>query len=406
MCVLQVILEGYLKVKKNERVWGMPVEDSFFTRSVHSAMKIEPSTGAVITPIFATSTYKQSAPGEHLGYDYSRGANPTRTALEDTLAQLEKASYGLAFSSGLAAEQAIIHRVKPGSKVLVSDDVYGGTGRLFRKLYSHYGIEFKFIDMTNEQELERELTKEVSLVWIETPTNPTLKIIDIAKVSAKAKTVSAVTVVDNTFSSPVFQSPLELGADVVVHSMTKYIGGHCDIIGGAIMTNDKKLYEELSFVQMAIGAILSPFECFLVSRSVKTLAIRMAQHEKTALKVAQFLAQEKKCEKVLYPGLETHPQHILAKKQMKGFSGMISFELKGNLSVVTRFLSSLKVIILAESLGGVESLINHPEKMTHASVPEEDRRKLGIHERLLRLSVGIEDAKDIINDLERGFARI
>lgn len=384
----------------------MPVEDSFFTRSVHSAMKVEPSTGAVITPIFATSTYKQSAPGEHQGYDYSRGGNPTRTAVEETLAELENASHGLAFASGLAAEQAIIHSLKPGSRVLVSDDVYGGTGRLFRKLYAPYGISFTFVDMTDEEAVVKELTKDVELVWIETPTNPTLKIIDIAKISALAKSVSAVTVVDNTFCSPVFQSPLELGADIVVHSMTKYIGGHCDIIGGAIMTNDKKLYEELSFAQMAIGAILSPFECFLISRSVKTLAIRMAQHEKTASEVAKFLAQEQKCDRVLYPGLESHPQHSLAKKQMKGFSGMVSFELKGNFSAVTRFLSSLKVILLAESLGGVESLINHPEKMTHASVPEEDRKKLGIHENLLRLSVGIEDAGDLIKDLEGAFARV
>ena len=384
----------------------MPLQDHSLTLSVQSAMKIEPTTGAVVGPIFQTSTYKQKAPGEDLGYDYSRGANPTRAALESTLAQLEKANHALSFSSGLAAEQAIVQILEPGSKVLVCDDVYGGTGRLFRKLYSQYNINFVFIDMTNEQELEKHLTQGTSLVWIETPTNPTLKIIDIEKICNKAKALSAITVVDNTFSSPMFQNPLELGANVVLHSMTKYIGGHTDIVGGALMVNDKALYDKLAFVQMAVGAIPSPFECFLLSRSIKTLAVRMAQHEKTALEVAKYLEHNEKCRNVRYPGLESHPQHALAKKQMSGFSGIISFEVQGNYEQIKKFLAELKIIILAESLGGVESLINHPEKMTHASVPEKDRERLGIHQNLLRLSVGIEDPNDLIADLKQALKKI
>lgn len=379
----------------------MPIDEKSLTVSVQSTIKIEKTTGAVTSPIYPTSTFQQTKPGEHLGYDYSRGKNPSRSSLEDSLARLENASYALSFSSGLAAEQAIVHMLEPNAKVLVCDDVYGGTGRLFRTLYSKYKIEFKFIDMTRDSELDKNLSPGVDLIWIETPTNPTLKIIDIKKITEKAKKISAMTVVDNTFCSPMFQNPLELGADLVVHSLTKYIGGHSDIIGGALMTQDKELYEKLSYIQMSIGAIPSPFECFLISRSIKTLAIRMAQHEKSAMEVAKFLAQHEKCEKVLYPGLESHPQFELAKNQMKGFSGMISFELKDGYGAVTKFLSQLKLIILAESLGGVESLINHPEKMTHASVPEEERKKLGINSKLLRLSVGIESPLDIIEDLKR-----
>ena len=381
----------------------MPVSSNFLTRSVQSAMKVESTTGSVISPIFQTSTFKQSSPGEHQGYDYSRGKNPTRSLVEKTLASLEKAKYGLAFSSGLSAEQAIIHMMDSGSRVLVSDDVYGGTGRLFRQLYSKYGIHFDFVDMTNDDELKKAFAKKPKLVWVETPTNPTLKIIDIEKVAVKSKEVSAICVVDNTFCSPVFQSPLDLGADLVVHSLTKYIGGHCDLIGGALMTNRDDLYEKLSFIQMSIGAVPSPLECFLISRSVKTLGVRMAQHEKSALSVAQFLASHEKCQRVLYPGLETHPQYDLARKQMKGFSGMVSFELKGDYGNVKSFLKGLRLVILAESLGGVETLINHPEKMTHASVPKEDRKKLGINSNLLRLSVGIESPEDIIQDIKTAF---
>lgn len=384
----------------------MPVNEETLTRSVQSAMKIEKTTGSVISPIYQTSTFRQSSPGEHLGYDYSRGGNPTRSSVEDSLARLEGASYALTFSSGLAAEQAIIHMLEPGSKVLVSDDVYGGTGRLFRKLYGKYKIEFIFIDMTNEEELNKTLSEKIDLVWLETPTNPTLKILDIKKITQKAQKVSALTVVDNTFCSPIFQLPLELGADIVVHSLTKYIGGHSDLVGGALMTDNKELYEKLAFIQMSIGAIPSPFDCFLISRSIKTLAVRMAQHEKSAMEVAKFLSNHSQCKNVLYPGLETHPQFDLAKRQMKGFSGMISFELKGPYTSVKKFLSELRLVILAESLGGVESLINHPEKMTHASVPEEDRKKLGINANLLRLSVGIESGKDIIADLKQAFSAI
>ena len=297
----------------------MPLRKDSLTLSVQSAMKTESVTGAVVSPIFQTSTYKQKAPGEDLGYDYSRGGNPTRSSLEDTLAKLEYANHALAFSSGLAAEQAIVQIIDPGSKVLVCDDVYGGTGRLFRTLYQRYNIEFSFIDMTDPKVLDREITPDVDLVWIETPTNPTLKIIDIESICQRTKSVSALTVVDNTFSSPMFQNPLKLGADIVLHSLTKYIGGHTDIIGGALMVNEEELYKKLAFVQMAVGAIPSPFDCFLLSRSIKTLAVRMAQHEKTALEVAKFLTDHNKCKKVRYPGLETHPQFTLAKKQMSGF---------------------------------------------------------------------------------------
>lgn len=372
------------------------------TIAVHAGTEPEPVTGAIMTPIFLTSTFVQEAPGVHKGYDYSRADNPTREAHEKALAQIERGcDYALAFSSGLAAEQAIIQTLNPGDRILVCDDVYGGTGRLFRRLYAKYNLDFQFIDMSDLELVKKTATPNTKLVWVESPTNPTMKVIDIAAMSQIAKSVGAKLVVDNTFASPVFQSPMLMGADIVMHSSTKYIGGHSDMIGGALMLKDKELYEQLKFVQFAAGAVPSPFESFMFLRSIKTLAIRMEQHAKNAQQVAEFLAGHKKVKKVHYPGLKSHPQYDLAQKQMSGFSGMVSFDMNGTYDDVLKFLKKLKVFALAESLGGVESLVNHPEKMTHASVPEELRKKLGIGPTLLRLSVGIEDAQDLVADLEQ-----
>jgi cystathionine beta-lyase/cystathionine gamma-synthase len=372
---------------------------------VHAGTEPEPRTGAIMTPIFMTSTFVQEAPGVHKGYDYSRADNPTREAHEKALAQIERgAKYGLAFASGLAAEQALIQTLNPGDRVLVCDDVYGGTGRLFRRLFAKYNIDFQFIDMSDLNLVKSSATPATKMIWVESPTNPTMKVIDIQAMSQIAKSIGAKLVVDNTFASPVFQSPMLMGADVVMHSSTKYIGGHSDMIGGALMMADQELYQQLKFVQFAAGAVPSPFESFLFLRSIKTLAIRMDQHARNAQAVALFLEGHKKIKKVYYPGLKSHPQHALAMEQMSGFSGMVSFDMNGSYDDVVRFLKKLKVFTLAESLGGVESLVNHPEKMTHASVPEELRRKLGIGPTLLRLSVGIEDSADLIADLQQALS--
>jgi cystathionine beta-lyase/cystathionine gamma-synthase len=352
-----------------------------------------------MTPIFMTSTYVQEEPGVHKGFDYSRADNPTRAAYETALATIEGAHHGLAFSSGLAAEQAIVQLLSPGARVIVSDDVYGGTGRLFRRLYAKYGIDFQFIDLADKAALTAALTPETKMIWVETPSNPTMKIIDVRHIAALAKSVGALTVVDNTFATPIFQSPLKLGADIVVHSTTKYIGGHSDMIGGALMTSDNQLFEQLKFIQFAAGAVPAPLECFLLHRSIKTLAVRMQQHERNAQIVAEMLSKHPKVKRVYYPGLTSDPGHKLAKEQMSGFSGMVSFDHGGSYGEVVTFLQKLKVFSLAESLGGVESLVNHPERMTHASVPEDLRRKLGIGPQLIRLSVGIEYADDLIADL-------
>lgn len=379
----------------------MSIRSEDFTKVVHAGVEPDPRTGAIMTPIFQTSTYVQEAPNEHKGWDYSRAGNPTRDALEASFAALEGAKYGLAFSSGLAAEQAIIQILNPGDHVIVCDDVYGGTGRLFRRLFVKYGLEFEFVDMTKTENIAKAVKPSTKMIWLETPTNPLLKVIDIAATAKLAKQAKALLVVDNTFASPIYQSPFELGADIVMHSTTKYIGGHSDIIGGAVMVNDDKLYEEIKFVQFAAGAVPGPFESFLLLRSIKTLAVRMQKHSENAMEVAKFLSQHKKVESVFFPGLPSHPQHDLAKKQMRGFSGMVSFNLKGSYGDVVTMLQKLKVFSLAESLGGVESLVNHPEKMTHASVPEAMRKHLGIGPNLIRLSCGIEGTKDIISDLEQ-----
>ena len=384
----------------------MSLRPEDFTRCVHAGVEPESVTGAIMTPIFQTSTYVQKAPGVHSGWDYSRAGNPTRDALEASFAALEGAKYGLAFSSGLAAEQAIIQLLDPGAHVLVCDDVYGGTGRLFRTLFAKYQIDFEFVDMTDTKTLETKLRPETKMIWVETPSNPLMKIIDIEALSGMAKRSGALLVVDNTFASPVFQSPLEMGADMVMHSTTKYIGGHSDIIGGAVMLSDDGLHERLKYVQFAAGAVPGPFECFLLLRSVKTLAVRMQQHHVNGLKVAEFLERHNQVEALFHPGLASHPFHELARKQMRGFSGMLSFRLKGDFEKTTKFVQCLKVFELAESLGGVESLVNHPETMTHASVPEALRKELGIGPNLLRLSVGIESADDLIGDLEQAFKAI
>lgn len=372
----------------------------FRTIAVHAGTEPDPRTGAIMTPIFMTSTFVQSEPGVHKGYDYSRADNPTREAHEKALKEIESgAKYALAFSSGLAAEQAIIQLLDPGAEIIVCDDVYGGTGRLFRKLFAKYNLTFKFVDMSQPENVSREINKNTKMIWVESPTNPTMKVIDISAMSALAKKAGALLVVDNTFCSPYFQSPFLLGADLVVHSSTKYIGGHSDMIGGAVMIARDDLFKDLKFIQFAAGSVPSPFESFLFLRSIKTLAIRMEQHAINAIQVASFLERHPKVAKVYYPGLKSHPQHQLAQKQMRGFSGMVSFDLKGSYQDVVSFVKKLKVFALAESLGGVESLINHPEKMTHASVPEDLRKKLGIGPNLLRLSVGIESADDLIADL-------
>jgi cystathionine beta-lyase/cystathionine gamma-synthase len=377
------------------------IDPKYFTKSVHAGAKPEPVTGAIMTPIFMSSTYVQEEPGVHKGYDYSRADNPTREAYEKALAELEGAAHGLAFSSGLAAEQAVIQLLDPGARIVVCDDVYGGTGRLFRRLYAKYNLDFVFVDMRDHDQVKAAMTKETRLVWVETPTNPTMRVIDVRKMSQLAKQVGALLVVDNTFASPINQSPLALGADIVVHSTTKYVGGHSDMIGGALMVSDKALFEKLKFVQFAAGAVPAPFECFLMHRSLKTLAVRMQQHEKNATTVAEFLQSHKRVTKVYYPGLKTDPGHALAREQMRGFSGMVSFDLAGPYGDVVAFLKKLEIFSLAESLGGVESLVNHPEKMTHASVPEDLRKKLGIGPNLIRLSCGIEATDDLIADLKQ-----
>lgn len=375
----------------------------FETLCVHAGVEPEATTGAIMTPIFQTSTYVQESPGNAKLYDYARAGNPTRTALESSLAALERARFGLTYSSGLAAVQAVAQLLNPHDHVLVCDDVYGGTGRMFRRIFAKYQIEFEFIDMTQLDLVKKSIRKNTRLLWIETPTNPLLKLFDIEALSQMARAHSILSVVDNTFASPIFQSPLALGADVVLHSTTKYIGGHSDIIGGCIMTNNDNLHEQLKFLQFAGGSVNAPIDAFLLLRSIKTLALRMQKHNENALSVAQAMCSMPGFKEVIFPGLEKHPQHALAKKQMRGFSGMISARIKGDFSAVKTYLSRLKVFSLAESLGGVESLVNHPETMTHASVPADHRQKIGITSDLVRFSVGIEHAPDLIDDLRNAF---
>jgi cystathionine gamma-lyase len=381
-------------------------KQKFETRTIHVGGEPDPSTGAIMPPIFQTSTYVQSSPGEHKGYEYSRTHNPTRTRLQECLASLESAKHCLVTASGLAASSLIMHALPKGSKILCGDDVYGGTYRLFTKVFQDIH-DFTFVDTTDLKKLEATMKKlKPAMVWLETPTNPLLKISDITAISKLAHKVKAKVVVDNTFMSPYFQRPLELGADLVLHSMTKFINGHSDVVGGAIMTSDDEFFEKLKFLQNAVGPCHSPFDSWLVLRGVKTLAIRMDAHERNAMVVAQFLEKHPKVERVVYPGLKSHPQHALAKKQMHGFGGMITFFLKGGVKESRRFLESVELFALAESLGGVESLIEHPAIMTHASIPQKVRHSLGIHDNLIRLSVGIEHIDDLIADLEKGFKKV
>lgn len=371
----------------------------FGTLAIHAGQPPDPTTGAVMTPIYQTSTFAQSSPGQHRGYEYSRTDNPTRTAYQACIAALEGAKHALAFSSGLAANDAMLHLLRPGDHVVCCDDVYGGTYRIFTRVFQQMGIEFTFVDLSDQKKAEMVFRPTTKMLWIETPTNPTLKVLDIAALSTLARSKGVISVVDNTFMSPYFQKPLQLGADVVLHSVTKYINGHSDVVGGAIATNDSALYSELKFFQNAIGGVPAPMDCFLVMRGIKTLHVRMERHALNAMTLARYLEKHPQIEKVIYPGLESHPQHAIARKQMSGFGGMVTFLIRGGLAESRRFLERLRLITLAESLGGVESLIEHPAIMTHASIPAEMRKTLGIHDNLIRMSVGIEDVHDLQADL-------
>lgn len=371
----------------------------FGTLAIHAGQSPEPVTGAVMTPIFQTSTYAQTSPGQHKGYEYSRTDNPTRTAYQSCVAALEDAKHALAFSSGLATTDAVLHLLKSGDHVVSCDDVYGGTFRIFDKVFKKMGIEFTFVDLSDLKKAEAAFKPNTRMLWMESPTNPMLKILDIAALTDLAKKKNAISVVDNTFMSSYFQKPLRLGADIVVHSITKYMNGHSDVVGGVLATSQDPLYTELKFLQNAIGAVPAPMDCFLVMRGLKTLHVRMERHEKNAMELAHFLERHPKIEKVIYPGLESHPQHALAKKQMSGFGGMITFFIRGGLTEARSFLEKVKIFALAESLGGVESLIEHPAIMTHASIPAETRKTLGIHDNLIRISTGIEDIQDLKADL-------
>ena len=371
------------------------------TLAVHAGVKPDPSTGAIMTPIFATSTYVQSSPGKHRGYEYSRTLNPTREVLEASLAALEGGGFGLATSSGCTAADIVLHLLNSGDEVICCDDVYGGTSRLFRTVWARHGVSTSFVDMTRDDWFST-ANPNTRLVWIETPTNPLLKIIDIEKITrwAKSLPVRPWVLVDNTFASPCFQRPLELGADIVLHSTTKYLNGHSDVVGGALVIGNREIKDRLHHIQNSMGGVAGPFDSWLVLRGIKTLALRMQRHEQNATEIARFLEGHSRVAKVIYPGLASHPQHDLARRQMNGFGGMITFFIQGDVENARRFLESLKVFALAESLGGVESLVDHPAIMTHASIPAETRKQLGISDSLVRLSVGIENVLDLIEDLD------
>ena len=373
----------------------------FDTLAIHAGQEPDPTTGAIMTPVYLTSTYVQDGPGEHKGYEYSRTQNPTRKALQECLAALEGAKHGFAFASGLAGSAMLMHLLNAGDHVVVSDDVYGGTFRIFDKVFRRHGLEFTYADLSRPETFEAAITPKTKMVWVESPTNPMLKLIDLARIAETAKKRGVVSVCDNTFMTPYFQRPLELGFDVVTHSTTKYLNGHSDVVGGFVCTSDDELAQRMGFLQNAVGGVPGPMDCFLVLRGVKTLGVRMERHAQNAHKVAEFLVKHPKVSKATYPGLESHPHYALARKQMKGFGGMMSFDIKGGLDSARRFLKAVKVFACAESLGGVESLIEHPAIMTHASVPKETRELLGISDGLIRLSVGIEDAQDLIDDLKQ-----
>ena len=378
----------------------------FATKAIHAGQQADPTTGAVMTPIYQTSTYQQKAPGDHKGFEYSRGTNPTRKALEDCMAALENGNFGLAFSSGMAATDCVLRLLKPGDEVVTGDDLYGGSYRIFTKVYEPMGIKFTFVDTSDVEAVRGAITDKTKLIWVETPTNPTLKLADIAATAEVAKENKVLYVVDNTFASPYLQNPLDLGADIVMHSVTKYLGGHSDVVMGALLMNDEDLYKRLWFYYNACGGTPGPQDAFLVLRGIKTLHLRMKAHCENGRKVAEYLKDHPKVEKIYWPGFTDHPGHEIAKKQMRDFGGMVSIVLKGaDLNETFRIASQFKVFTLAESLGGVESLINHPATMTHGSIPKEAREKVGVVDNLLRLSVGVEDAEDLIADLEQALSR-
>jgi len=371
----------------------------FSTDAIHAGQEADPVTGAVITPLYQTSTYKQDELGKHKGYEYGRTQNKTREALEANIATLEKAKYGIAFASGLAATHALMSLVKAGDHIIVSNNVYGGTYRLFEQNMTNYGLEFSWVDTSDISNIENAIKENTKMVFVETPTNPMLVLTDLKAVAEIAKKNNLLSVCDNTFMSPYFQNPLNFGIDIVLHSSTKYLGGHSDVIGGIILTSNEKVHERIRYIQNAAGGIPSPFDCWLLLRSTKTLAVRMKQHEENAKAFADFLLKSGAAEKVIYPGLTNHPQHELAKQQMRGFGGMVSAEF-GSLEKAKKVLNNVKVFTLAESLGGVESLICHPASMTHAAVPKEEREKFGLTDSLVRFSVGIEDVEDLISDVK------
>jgi len=379
----------------------------FGTKAVHAGVEPDPSTGAIMTPIFQTSTYVQDEPAKHKGYAYARGANPTRTALQKSIAALENGKFALAFSSGMGATDTVIKLLNAGDEVIACNDLYGGTYRMFKRVYERLGITFHFTDLTRAENLTPYINNKTKLIWLETPSNPLMRITDIAACATIAHRHNLLVAVDNTFASPYLQNPLDLGADIVMHSVTKYLSGHSDVIMGALVTNSEQLYQELAFIQNSCGAVPGPQDCFLVLRGIKTLHLRMERHCANGRAVATYLSTHPKVDKVYWPGFSTHPNHHVARKQMRDFGGMLSFTLKDDSVEKARTLmKEVKLFSLAESLGGVESLINHPASMTHASIPREERIKNGLTDTLIRLSIGIEDAEDLIADLEQALQKI
>ena len=376
----------------------------FATKAIHAGQEPDPSTGAIIAPIFQTSTYVQAGLGEHKGFEYSRTQNPTRNALEECMAAIEDGRYGLAFASGMAAESAILSLLSAGEHLISCDDLYGGSYRIFERVMRRYNVETTYVAAGNIAGYERAIRPNTKMIWLETPTNPLLRLIDIQAVAEIAHRNNLLLVVDNTFASPYFQQPLKLGADIVVHSTTKYLNGHSDIIGGALVLNNEEVYQAIKFYQNAAGGVPSPFDSWLTLRGIKTLAVRMRQHEENAIAVAKFLAEHPRVEKVYYPGLPAHPDYALAKRQMSGFGGMVSFQFKGVYADVDKVVRRFKIFALAESLGGVDSLVCHPASMTHGSIPKDIRESRGLTDTLLRLSVGIEDVDDLLADLEQALA--
>lgn len=378
----------------------------FATKAIHAGVEADPATGAIMTPIYQTSTYVQASPGDHKGYEYSRTHNPTRTALQSALAALENGTHGLCFGSGMAAIDAVVKLLKPGDEVLSTNDLYGGTYRLFTKIFEPFGVRFRFIDMADPAKVEEAITPATRLIWVETPTNPMLRIIDVRAMAALARKHDCLLAVDNTFASPYLQTPLDLGADIVMHSVTKYLGGHSDVVMGALVVKDAALADRLAFIQNSCGAVPGPQDCFLVLRGLKTLHLRMQRHCENGRAVAGFLHQHPKVDRLYWPGLASHPNHNVAKEQMRDFGGMVSFTLKGDrMADATAFLAGTRLFALAESLGGVESLLGHPASMTHASIPREERIKAGLADTLIRLSVGLEDAEDLLEDLAQALGR-